>query len=97
MQYLVNNRIYDTEKAEKIISYSKSSEINRVGYLTIYKKYKHTLYKTKKDRYFVIIEDYKDIEREKIELLTETEVKDLLCELNAIDKYKDLFGNIEEG
>lgn len=97
MQYLVNNRIYDTENAEKIISYSKSLESNRVGYLTVYKKYKHTLYKTKKDRYFVIIEDYKDIEREKIELLTETEVKDLLCELNAIDKYKDLFGNIEEG
>ena len=48
MQYLVNNRIYNTENAEKIISYSKSSEINRVGYLTIYKKYKHTLYKTKK-------------------------------------------------
>lgn len=97
MQYLVNNRIYDTEKAEKIISYSKFLEINRLGCLTMYKKYKHTLYKTKKDRYFLVIEDYKHIEHEEIELLTETEVKDLLCELNAIDEYKDLFGELEEG
>ena len=97
MQYLVNNRIYDTEKADKIISYSKSLEINRLGCLTIYKKYKHTLYKTKKDRYFFFFLDYKHIESEEIELLTETEVKDLLCELNAIDEYIDLFGELEEG
>lgn len=97
MRYLINNKLYDTEKSEKIITFEKSLEIWSIGGVTMYKKFTHVLYKTNKGKYFLIIENCKNSAYDEIQLLTETEVKDLLCELNAIDTYELLFGEIEEG
>ncbi len=104
MRYLLNNKIYDTEKAEKIMTYIKKvQQKNSLLNLTIYPRYRHTLYKTAKGQFFVHIGEciktshvaYND--EDYIELLTEEEVKEILKQLNEIDKYIELFDDLEEG
>ncbi len=101
MRYLVNHKIYDIEKSEKIIQYSKAIEhTNLLG--KTYPRYEHTLYKTAKGNFFVHIGKYigtnfKYQDYDYIELLTEEEVKDILEELNEEELYKKLFGDLEEG
>lgn len=104
MRYLLNNKIYDTEKAEKIMTYIKTvPQKNRLLNLTIYPRYRHTLYKTAKGQFFVHIGEYIQAshvahnDKDYIELLTEEEVKEILNQLNEIDKYKELFDDLEEG
>ena len=47
MRYMLNNKIYDTEKAQEIVQYIKPIE-HRSLFFTTYPRYTHTLYKTKK-------------------------------------------------
>ncbi len=102
MKYLVENKLYDTEKAEKIITYSKG--IKHEGmFLTTYPKYEHTLYKTKKGQFFIHIGKYTekpDIsypDKNYIKLITKKEAKQILEDLNEVEKYIEIFGEIEEG
>ena len=102
MRYLINNKIYDTETSEKIITYIK--QIPHDGlFITTYPKYRHTLYKTKKGQFFVHIGEYvgkTDVSycnKDYIELISEDEVKGILNALNDIEKYQELFDDIEEG
>lgn len=103
MRYLLDNKIYDTEKAQEIITYIKSVPCEGPFNLTTYPRYRHTLYKTTKGQFFVHIGKhvkespvtYND--KDYIELLTEDKVKEILNQLNAIDKYEELFDDIEEG
>lgn len=102
MQYLLNNKLYDTKKAKKVITYIKSiPHKSFLGYFT-YPRYRHTLYKTNKGQFFVHIGEYieKDIayeDKDYIELLTVKEVKGILNRLNDIETYKELFDDLEEG
>lgn len=102
MRYILNNKIYDTEKAQEIIKYTQS--IENVGlFVTTYPKYEHTLYKTKKGQFFVHIGKYKGNsnisydDKDYIELLSELKVKEILTELNEVEKYLELFSDTEEG
>lgn len=104
MRYLLNNKIYDTEKAEKIMTYIKTvPQKNSLLNLTTYPRYRHTLYKTAKGQFVVHIGEYIQAshvaynDKDYIELLTEEEVKEILNQLNEIDKYKELFDDLEEG
>lgn len=103
MKYLINNKIYDTETSEKIITYIKQIPHKGLFNFISYPKYRHTLYKTKKGQFFVHIGEYvgqTDISysnKDYIELLSEDEVKGILNALNNIEKYEELFDDIEEG
>ena len=102
MKYLLNNKVYDTEKSKEIIKYSKSVKTPFFNFF-VYPKYEHTLYKTKKGAFFVHIGKYLNSssiiydDLDCIELITEEEVKKILNNLNKIEKYEELFGKLEEG
>ena len=102
MKYILNNKIYDTEKSELIIIYEKS--IKHKGlFIDTYPVYRHSLFKTQKGQFFVHIGNYigrTDIaydNKDYIELLSDEDVKEILSKLNQIDKYKELFDDLEEG
>ncbi len=103
MRYLLNNKIYDTEKAQKIMTYTKSVPYKDVFGFTAYPRYNHTLYKTTKGQFFVHIGKYVQEspipyhDNDYIELISEEEVKEILNKLNDIDKYIELFKDLEEG
>ena len=101
MRYILNGKMYDTEKSQKIITYIKS--IENKGITTTYPKYRHTIYKTRNGAFFTHIGKYvgsafigfKDMDC--IQLTNEDEVKEILELLNKIDIYEKLFGKAEEG
>jgi hypothetical protein len=101
MRYLVDNKVYDTEKSELILVYTDIIE-NKGLFLTTYPRYTHMLFKSSKGQFFVHIGDCKEKDiaysnKDYIELLTEDEVKDLLHRLNLPNIYEKLFDNLEEG
>lgn len=51
MRYMLNNKIYDTEKAQEIVQYTKPIE-HKSLFFTTYPRYTHTLYKTQKGQFF---------------------------------------------
>ena len=96
MKQIIDNKIYDTEKANVIYEFRcrlKGDEcIWKRGYFFCYWT-NAQVYKTQKGNYFLhldALEEYK----EKIETITEAEVKVLVKELNP-DKYIKLFGTID--
>lgn len=101
MRYILDNKIYDTEKSKLIIKYTASVET--IGFLTTYPEYEHTLYKSPKGQFFVHIGKYVGTsylgyhDKDYIELASEASVKRILQKLNLIDLYKELFGDLEEG
>lgn len=56
-RYLLNNKVYDTEKSKEIIKYIKTIEHDGL-FLKTYPEYRHTLYKTQKGKFFVHIGEY---------------------------------------
>lgn len=103
MRYMLNNKVYDTEKAQEIIKYIKPIEHKGIFGYSSYPRFRHTLYKTQKGQFFVHIGEYvgrPDISynnKDYIELLSDNEVKAILNSLNEIDKYDELFDDLEEG
>lgn len=101
-RYLLNNKVYDTEKSQEIIKYKQGIE-DKGLFITTYPKYEHTLYKSSKGQFFVHIGKYvgsKDIyykDKDYIELQTEEQAKQTLEELNEIEKYIEVFNDLEEG
>lgn len=103
MRYLINNKIYDTEKSIKIKTFIKPIIHKSLFGLYTYPIYQHTLYKTKNGQFFVHIGKYVGngnisySDEDYIELYSEDKVKEVLNAINDIDTYKKLFGEIEEG
>lgn len=102
MRYMLENKVYDTEKAKEIIKYTKSIEHKGAFGYHFYPRYEHTLYKSNKGQFFVHVGDYVGSEisyqdKDYIELLSENEVKAILNRLNEIDLYNELFDDLEEG
>lgn len=102
MRYLLDNKIYDTEKSKEIIKYIQGVE-HKGLIVTTYPRYEHTLYKSPKGQFFVHIGKYvgkTDVsynDKNYIELKSEEEVKGILEDLNQIEKYIEVFGEMEEG
>ncbi len=101
MKYLINNKVYDTEKSQEIIKYIKPIE-HKGLFVTTYPRYRHTLYKTQKGQFFVhvgecLTQDIAYSHKNYIELLSDEDVKDILNQLNDIEKYTELFNDLEEG
>ena len=101
-RYLLNNKVYDTEKSEEIIRYIKPIKYNGL-ILNTYPEYRHILYKTQKGNFFVHVgkyvgnPDFSYGDKDYIELLSADEVKDILNQLNEIEKYEEIFDDLEEG
>lgn len=57
MKYLLNNKVYDTEKAEEILKYIKTIEQKSIWGLYRYPKYECTLYKTQKEISLCMLEN----------------------------------------
>ena len=101
-RYLLDNKVYDTEKAEEIIKYIKPIKYNGL-FLNTYPKYRHTLYKTQNGKFFVHIgeyvgnPDFSYDDKDYIEILSAYEVKEILNQLNDVEKYEEIFDDLEEG
>lgn len=106
MKSIVDNKLYDTEKADKIFDYIKNvaESIWILG-----KEYKQNcwrdvdMYKTKKGNYFIHIKQpnkennsvYYGYKKEYIEAITEEEAKRIVRKLD-VEKSIELFGKVEE-
>ena len=94
MRFIVNNKIYDTDKAELLAEgiYEVREPSIFKGFDTVC-KCKSKLYKTQKGTYYFVYE-YKLSHC--IELVTEDEAKSWLMHADY-SKYAELFGELEEG
>ena len=101
MRYILGGKVYDTEKAKEVIKYIKG--IKHEGmFVATYPKYEHTIYKTNKGTFFVHVgkcvdKDISYDNKDYIEIISKEEVKKLLEKLNSVEKYEEIFGEIEEG
>lgn len=92
MRFIISNKIYDTEKAEKLCVFSKQWETSTI-FGTLYPYHNTTLYRTAKGAYF-LVGDF-DYDRGKIEVITEAEAKTYLMHY-AYNRYVEMFGELEE-
>lgn len=107
MKQIINNKLYDTEKAELLYSYLKNVPIMRAVLGNTYEINcwrDADLYVTKKKNYFIHIKQadrssngsiYMGRLVEYIEEISEEEAKSLIQKLNP-DKAIELFGEVEE-
>lgn len=96
MKKIIGNLLYDTEKAEKIYSYRLRRKTGSIGNYNIYHWFDVDVYKTKNGNYFLHgysrNGDYKPF----IQEFSESELKEIIKELDP-DKYiKFEFEVIEE-
>jgi hypothetical protein len=91
MKAIIDDKLYDTEKAELILEFSRSFDAVDI-FGRDCKGWKNMeLYRTKKGNYIEV-----DLRSKKIELTSEYCAKELLRKINP-DKYIELFGEVEEG
>lgn len=97
MKKIIDNKLYDTEKANKIYEY-KHKYFEQGSFMPEGWGFAHwekaEVYKTEKGNYFVYFYDENNENRERIEIRTEAKVKKLIQELN-VDKYLELFGKVD--
>ncbi len=84
MQFIIGDKLFDTEKAELIVSYER-----KLFYAGVPRKI--NLYKTAKNRWFEVDTTYKSCTE-----MTEKNVKYILSKLNLISDYEKCFGKLEE-
>ena len=90
---IINDKLYDTEKAEKIISFQRRVDMGPIypGADTHWAPlHDIDLYKTAKGKYFE-----HDRDRDAITPTHEEKAKDVIRRLYP-DKYIELFGEVEE-
>lgn len=96
MKQIIDNKIYDTEKATKVFDFRRKCKGDDCWFKPGYSFYYWTdvqLYKTSKGNYFLHF-DSKDDYNEFIESTTEEEVKTIIKKLDP-NKYIELFGTID--
>lgn len=95
MKKIINNKLYDTEKAEKIFSYRRKYKGPAMAFMPGYFYYHWAdidVYKTIHNNYFLLVD--KDGEKN-LEYIEEEKLKSIIRELDA-DKYIELFGRVDE-
>lgn len=87
MQFIIDNKIFDTDKAEVICKFKEAKPLwwNKAFY--VWKE--AILYKTNKGNWFSVCE-------EKCTPLNNEQVEELLKELNYIELYEKYFKKLEE-
>lgn len=92
MRFIVNNKIYDTEKSELLCAFQKRWEAKFI-WGEMYPLRDTNLYKTAKGAYFLTCKEDYDIPC--IEVINEDKAKEYLMYHNY-DKYAEMFGELEE-
>lgn len=83
MRFIIGDKVFDTNKAEVVC---KFKTIKHFGGRCI----EETLYKTKKNNWFIVDED------SKCSSIIESRARVLLRELNNVELYEKYFGKLEE-
>lgn len=98
MKAIINNKLYDTEKAKSIYEY-KHKWFESCSYIKEGWEFAHwenaTIYRTKNNNYFTYFYHDGYSERERIETASIESVKCTIRNLDP-DKYIELFGEVEE-
>jgi len=92
MKAIINNLLYDTEKAEKIYEYRRKVQGAEVLFMPGYSFYDWChidIYKTTSGRWFE-----HNTDKSTITPTTEADVKDTIRKINP-EKYMELFGSVE--
>lgn len=92
MKFIVNNKIYDTEKAEKVLDYRRRFPLTLTPQFCI--RYDMELFRTAKGNWFSLkSEDYG-----KVTCIAHTveEVKEIFKKCNRDELYFQYFGDLEE-
>ncbi len=92
MKFIVNDKIYDTEKAEKVLDYRHRFPLTLTPQFCI--RYDMELFRTAKGNWFSVRhEDYG-----KVTCITHTveEAKEIFKKCNRVELYAQYFGNLEE-
>ena len=97
MKQILNDKLYDTEKAKLIFSYIRRYKENELifkpGYCwTAWADV--DIYKTKKGNYFLHVKE-EEWNKEYLEIVIEDQVKKTIKKLDA-DEYIKLFGKVEK-
>lgn len=94
MKAIINKKMYDTEKADKVISFTRWTKSNTIsmfgGTYTFPSKHNFTLYKTAKGNYFE-----HDETGGTIHVVTEDDARGVVLDLDP-DLYVSMFGKVEE-
>lgn len=97
MKAIINEKLYDTEKAKLLFSYKRKYKGNELFWKPGYFWYAWAdvdIYKTEKGNYFLkVTED--DRNKEYLEATSEVNVKETIKKLDA-EEYIKLFGKVEE-
>lgn len=89
MRFILNKKLYDTDKAELICTGLKKWDINAVVYARLFT----SLYRTSKGTFFIVAEDGKTY---RMRIVDQNEAENF-CISNSYDKYVEIFGELEEG
>ena len=92
MRFIVDNKIYDTEKSELLCTFDKRWKIKTLCSV-IYPLRETKLYRTAKGAYFLTCK--KNCNDMDIEVIEEDAAKEYLM-YNNYDKYAEMFGELEE-
>lgn len=71
-------------------------------WFTTYPVYRHRLYKSQKGQFFIHVGEYVGKtgifdDEDYIEVISEEKTKKILNQLNLIEKYEEIFNDLEEG
>ncbi len=95
MRFIVNKKIYDTEKAELICEAQREwIESTILGDMRFKKHSK--LYKTQKGQFFFVAKTDYGNQIKLIKLVNENATKSFIMRTDC-EKYVDLYGELEEG
>ncbi|MEY7999287.1 hypothetical protein AB8U03_03570 [Clostridium sp. Mt-5] len=94
MKFIIDNKVYDTEKSEKIIKYTKQYPLEGPLGLIIYPRRDTILYRTKKGNWFSMAT--KNFDKKIAYKETDDTVKKLLKSLDEVELYNKYFGTLEE-
>ena len=95
MRFIVENKVYDTDRATLISKGVRSvTKISALFGFSYQDEIKTTLYRSVKGTYFFV--DKADYDQSVISITGEGVAKSFLIK-NNYDKYVELFGELEEG
>lgn len=96
MKKIIGNKLYDTEKAEKIYSFNIKRKTFKIGNTQFFKWYDVDVYKTKKENYFIYGYSDDTTTQPFIEETTLEEIKKIIKIIDP-DKYIEMgFNDFEE-
>ena len=93
MEFILNDRVYDTENALEIFEFDELVPVNALGRV-INTEVKKRIYRTDKGNWFSVAE-YRYEYRAKIE--TEQDIRNILKKKHQVELYEKYFGELERG